>query len=240
MAITAAAAQAGGNILGSVLGFLGQRKANKQNIQLSREQMAFQERMSNSAYQRAMVDMKKAGLNPILAAKQPASTPGGASTRVESALGAGVTAYNQTSSAAAQVRNANANTELTLSNAKMVNEKLKTLNDPTDNEEQRRLKREIVTLGVPAFMLSELRRLGYSGASVNEQMEAAKNLTAGLGIGIGTAVLGWIVKQAIPTLNKGKTNPDWEEEKPTREKIKNKNKSRKGRFGVYIKKPGDG
>lgn len=226
-----------GGLIGSALGFKGQRDANKQNIALTREQMAFQERMSNSAYQRAMKDMKLAGLNPILAAKSPASTPGGASTRVESALGAGVTSYNQTSSAAAQVRNANANTELTLSNAKMVNEKLKTLNDPSDNEEQRRLKREIVTLGVPAFMLSELRRLGYSGASVNEQMEAAKNLSTGLGLGLGSAVLGWMVKQAIPDLNKGK--PKWEKEEPPKQSRPTK-KRRKGGMGVYSKKPGDG
>ena len=91
--------QAAGSALGSVLGFLGQRKANKQNIALSREQMAFQERMSNTAYQRAMQDMKLAGLNPILAARQPASTPGGSSTRVDSAIGAGVAAFNNTNSA---------------------------------------------------------------------------------------------------------------------------------------------
>ena len=234
--VAATALKVGGSILGGLFGARGQRKANEQNIALAREQMAFQERMSNSAYQRAMKDMKLAGLNPILSAKQPASTPGGASTRVDSVLGAGVTAYNQTSSAIAQQRNANANTELTLSNAKMVNEKLKTLNDPTDNEEQRRLKREIVTLGVPAFMLSELRRLGYSGASVNEQMEAAKNLSAGLGIGIGTAVLGWIIKQAIPTLNK---NKKWDNEEPPTKSRPTK-KRRKGGMGVYSKKPGDG
>ena len=100
-----AAAQVGGSILSGVMGSRGQRKANEQNIRLAREQMAFQERMSNSAYQRAMKDMKLAGLNPILSAKQPASTPGGASTRVDSVLGAGIQAFNNTNSALASAAN---------------------------------------------------------------------------------------------------------------------------------------
>lgn len=76
--------------LGGVLSFAGglyaqdktdsrQDEAQKFNAAEAQKSRDFTERMSSSAYQRGMADMKLAGLNPILAyQKGPASSPSGA------------------------------------------------------------------------------------------------------------------------------------------------------------------
>lgn len=96
-------------MVGSALGFIGgqrgQADANRQNIELAREQMSFQERMahsaqdfsermSNTSVQRSMADYRAAGLNPALAYERSASAPagvtaGGSQARVENTVASG-------------------------------------------------------------------------------------------------------------------------------------------------------
>lgn len=91
-----------------------QRETNRMLMDQSAGQMAFQERMSNSAYRRAVADMKGAGLNPMLAYSQGgASSPSGSQAQgIESPTGKGVATAMQAAQVFSGFQNQKADTGL--------------------------------------------------------------------------------------------------------------------------------
>lgn len=88
------AAAAGASVLGGIMG----NQASAAEAQKNRD---FQEDMSNTSYQRAVADMKAAGINPMLSAKVGgASTPSGSVAQqhdvITPAVGSALQAYQAT------------------------------------------------------------------------------------------------------------------------------------------------
>ena len=72
-----------GSAIGGLFGYKGTKQQNVASAQQAQQQMDFQREMSNTAVQRRMADLKKAGINPILAASKEASSPAGAMAQMQ-------------------------------------------------------------------------------------------------------------------------------------------------------------
>lgn len=125
-----AGAMVGASIGGAFDAQAGASKANDANKNMAREQMAFQERMSSSAHQRQVADLKAAGLNPILSANTGASSPSGSMATMQNEEAQTVQAVQAAASTALQ----NKRLQQDLKNLKAQEKQIQTQTQKTKTE----------------------------------------------------------------------------------------------------------
>lgn len=116
-------------IIGGAMSLLGGIQRNQSQERVASAQQAFQERMSDTSYQRQVEDLKRAGINPMLGYMKGsgASTPAGAMPVFTNPYGEAVDSYGRVEQAAASARQSYTQEKLVDSQVDKIKEEIKNI-----------------------------------------------------------------------------------------------------------------